>query len=52
MVLIEKFTLIRDDITTQIGHPINYSDWEKTKKNPDGDNTLPPRKPKNMKPPQ
>lgn len=52
MVLIENFTLIRDDIPAQIGNPINYSDWEQTKKNPNGDNTLPPRKPKNMKPPQ
>lgn len=50
MVLIESFTLIRDDITAQIGNAINYSEWEQTKKNPNGDNTLPPRKPKNMKP--
>ena len=52
MVLIENFTLIRDDINAMIGNPINYSEWEQTKKNPNGDNTLPPRKPKNTKPPQ
>jgi hypothetical protein len=48
IVLIESFTLIRDDITKMIGNPINYSDWEATKKNPNGDNTLPPRNPKNI----
>lgn len=52
IVLIENFTLIRDDITKMIGNPINYSDWESTKKNPNGDNTLPPRKPKNINMPQ
>ncbi len=52
IVLIENFTLIRDDITKMIGNPINYSDWELTKKNPNGDNALPPRKPKNTNMPQ
>ncbi len=49
-VLIDSYSMVRDDITSIIGNPLNYPDWEKTRSNPKGDNTIPPRKvnPKNQ----
>jgi len=40
-VLIEKFSILRNDITTLIGQPIDYLQFQKTKSNPKGDNTIP-----------
>lgn len=39
--LIDQYSIIRADIDTMIGDPINYSDWERTKRNPKGDNMIP-----------
>ena len=40
-VLIDQYSIIRADVETMIGQPINYADWEKTKRNPKGDNMIP-----------
>lgn len=43
-VLLDQYIIIRDDIDFMIGDPINYADWEKTKRNPKGDNMIPQQK--------
>lgn len=43
-ILIDQYSLVRSDIEIMIGEPINYNDWEKTKRNPKGDNLIPQQK--------
>lgn len=40
-VLIDQYSIVRADINFMIGDPINYAEWEKTKRNPKGDNIIP-----------
>jgi hypothetical protein len=43
-VLIDQYSLVRNDIADMIGEPINYADWEKTRINGKGDNVIPQKK--------
>jgi len=43
-VLIDVYTLVRDDINNIIGDPIDYLFYDKNKSNPKGDNMIPPKK--------
>ena len=43
-VLIQKFTVIRNDLNAIIGSPIDYLQYDKAKPNIKGDNTIPHRK--------
>ncbi len=43
-VILNQFTLIRNDIENVVGQPINHQEMKQMKNNPKGDNLLPARK--------